>query len=172
MTKLAEATHSQVRDVVAHMIRERQSTEDRAQQESFERMCSNYLERYFYLLVFNSYLATITLQQDSGSPSLAFTEWVKTKSEISTLLHHMHANPQRSLKIALYPDDPAIDFAAEAGPGDQPDEDLRRENEMKKVIIDRTGDVLVTNTILKADHFPGCQRKGAVFCRTQPGSVF
>jgi hypothetical protein len=37
---------------------------------------------------------------------------------------------------------------------------LRLEEEIRQAIMDRTGDVLVTNTILKADHFPGCQRKG------------
>lgn len=151
-----------MRDVVADMIRERKSIGDRTQQEGYERMCSNYLERYFYLLVFNSYLAA----QQSSDPStfLTFTQWIKTKSEIATLLHHMHANPQQALKIVLPSEQPspALLPDEEEGKAKEIDENTRRENEVKQVILDRTGDVLVTNTILKADHFPGCQRKGKI----------
>jgi hypothetical protein len=162
-----------VRDVVGEMAREKKYTDDRTHQESFERMCANYLERYFYLLLFNSYLSTQTV---AGFP-LAFTEWVKTKSEIATLTHHMHANPQQALKLVLHEDLLVIQptsgaeasavssslasaTAADTLQGGESVEKLKRESEVQQTIVDRTGDVLVTNTILQADHVPGCQRKG------------
>ncbi len=153
---------------MADMAREKKYTEDRTQQETFDRMCTNYLERYFYLLLFNSYLST---QTAAGFP-LVFTEWVKTKSEIATLTHQMHANPQQAVKIVLHDQlQPTEAPAGSAATADEAEADQKnkgletasqaqRESEIRQAIIDRTGDVLVTNTILKADHFPGCQRKG------------
>lgn len=149
------------------MTRERKATEDRTQQESFERMCVYYLERYFYLLAFNGYLATLSQLKDADTSTFTFTEWTKSKSEIATLVHQMHSNPQQALKIELPSDPqlPAIPLSQNINETETlliADENLRRENEIKRVILDRTGDVLVTNTILKADHFPGCQRKGCL----------
>jgi hypothetical protein len=127
-------------------------------------MCANYLERYFYLLLFNSYLSTQTL---AGFP-LAFTEWVKTKSEIATLTHHMHAKPQQALKLVLHEDllvvQPTSGAEASAVSSSLASATTATAStggeSAEQAIVDRTGDVLVTNTILKADHFPGCQRKG------------
>jgi len=136
------------------MLMERQHIDDRTQQEGFERKCAHYLERYFYLLLFNSYLST----QKLNDLDLTFTEWVKSKSEVATLINQLHSKPRQGLKIVLPHEVPAPRHEQTSHLGSS-------EDEIQQAIIDRVGDVLCTNTILKSDHFPGCQRKGSTSSR-------
>jgi len=86
---------------------------------------------------------------------LTFTEWVKSKSEVATLINQLHSKPRQGLKIVLPHEVPAPRHEQTSHLGSS-------EDEIQQAIIDRVGDVLCTNTILKSDHFPGCQRKGLV----------
>ncbi len=131
--------------ILGHKAKEKTELRDRSEQETNDRRYSHYLERYFYLLLFNAYLS-VNINNDC---QIKFTEWVRTqKSEVITLLNHMQTNPRNALKIV---EDDEIEVVVEK---------QTEEQEERRVIINRTGDVLLTNTILKADHFPGCQRKG------------
>ena len=66
----------------------------------------SYLERYFYLLLFNAYLYDVmcvtTMDPDDAEAVTvcklqkdvkSFAEWVKARQEITTILEHMRSSP-------------------------------------------------------------------------------
>ncbi len=101
--------------------------------------------RYFSLLLFNAYLS----EQVFEGLKLKFSEWSKTKPEIATLALQIKKNTSQALKIAS-----SANFDKE----ESSDNATMKKDE--QVVVDRDGDVLVTGTILKSDHFPSMQRQG------------
>eukprot|EP00834_Sanchytrium_tribonematis_P007654 NODE_726_length_4415_cov_0.494556.p1 type:complete len:1175 gc:universal NODE_726_length_4415_cov_0.494556:3709-185(-) len=97
------------------------------------------LERYFILIVFQSYL-------DQNAPDaylIKFGQWLKQHEEILQMFKELS---KASIKDLL-----SIDKIL---PGDG----LALTNEILKVVKSRNGQVLAQNTILKDDCFPGCQK--------------
>jgi len=121
------------------------------------------LERYFYFIVFNAYCrdsaallldsrkicAASSASDPDGPPSPAcsvehmfhksFADWLKDRGELGTILEHMQSDSSEDALKQLAPVE--LETAS-------------------SVVANRRGDVLGPGTILKSDHFPGCQRKG------------
>ncbi|RNF27576.1 metal ion binding protein [Trypanosoma conorhini] len=65
-----------------------------------------------------------------------FSDWVEKRTEVANIIENLEQRPEQSIKYM------------EARPS------------VKEGFPNRNGDVLTANFVLKADHFPGCQKKG------------
>ncbi|CAJ1008771.1 putative Inositol hexakisphosphate [Leishmania naiffi] len=90
-----------------------------------------------YLLVLLSCLY-LDAQKGEGFTigELLFSDWVTAHAEVSNIIEHLEDRGEAALKYV------AVD------------------NLMKADLSRRSGNVLTANFCLKADHFPGCQKKG------------
>jgi predicted protein tyrosine phosphatase len=95
-----------------------------------------YAARYFYLIAFNAYLAETF--ETKFKPS--FAEWMENRREITTLLQELR-NPEKDLIGSAH---------------------IGEEN-VSVFISNRSGNVLTSGTLLKADHFPGCHNNSLPF---------
>jgi protein-tyrosine phosphatase len=98
---------------------------------AFTKRAAKYAERYFYLIAFNAYLAETF--ETKFKP--LFTEWMENRREITTLLQELFHDPEKALIDSVHID----------------------EEDVSTFIGNRSGNVLSSGTLLKADHFPGCQ---------------
>ena len=65
-----------------------------------------------------------------------FSEWVNERAGVANIINNLDARGEAALKY------------------------VSTDNLMKADLSRRCGDVLTANFALKADHFPGCQKKG------------
>lgn len=99
-----------------------------------------HLERYFLLICFQAYLDSVSPQDfvESTRPR-TFKSWMAHHAEFATLRSDLLAGDLASL-VPLLPS-------------------VEAELSEAAVISSRTGSVLASQTILKPDLFPGCQKK-------------
>lgn len=90
-----------------------------------------------YLLVLLSCLY-LDAQEEEGFTvgQTLFSDWVTAHAEVSNIVEHLEHRGEAALKY------------------------VAADNLMKADLSRRSGDVLTANFCLKADHFPGCQKKG------------
>lgn len=125
-----------LRLTILGFLRRADSARTTEELNSYMKRAAQYLERYFWLIVFNSYLSECW--KDNFIKT--FDRWLEERPELRTLLKEIHHGPQAALQVSkLQPID---------------------RSDPRTLIAHRVGNVLAAGTILKFDHFPGCQRKG------------
>jgi protein-tyrosine phosphatase len=104
------------------------------------------LKRYFLLICFQTYLDQT--RPDLGVDEMeTFSLWMKRHDEIGKLLRELdEASNNKNQDILL----PVNEL--------QPGEGMALSTEIVDVVEKRSGSVLAPFTILKYDHFPGCQK--------------
>lgn len=88
------------------------------------------ISRYLFLILYNSYIHS--MENLLTPPTQTFDEYYRAHTEFKTIQDSLRAQPQTIFK--LKPQNPTV-------------------------IESRSGNVLTHGTLLKSDHFPGCQRK-------------
>jgi protein-tyrosine phosphatase len=119
--------------------------------QSLLQVCLEYLERYYVLVVFAAYLDDFAFAPGTAA-HVTFADWWAARPELQGILQRLlRSNPLAALALDKAPSsekqalmDPA---RASLDLGDAHQEFLAR----------RDGAVLGPHTILKQDHFPGCQ---------------
>ena len=91
-----------------------------------------------YMLVL---LSAIYLEEVGPGLTVSFTQWCNNLAEVRNALDKIDAHPAESLKYVVQ-------------------KNLTAELSADQVVLHRAGDVLTSNFGMKADHFPGCQKKG------------
>jgi protein-tyrosine phosphatase len=130
------AATQNLRLTILGFLRRADSARTTEELNSYIERAAGYLERYFWLIVFNSYLSECW--KDSFIKS--FDRWLQERPELKTLMKEIHHAPQVALQVSkLQPID---------------------RSDPRTLVAHRVGNVLAAGTILKFDHFPGCQRKG------------
>lgn len=122
-----------------------------------------YLERYCALIMFAAYLAGPGADPESGA-HVAFAAWTRARPELrSVLARLLRRNPLAALE--LHTDGSGA--VAGASPdrrarlaGDSDDEAGDDLDAAAALVAARAGGVLGPATILKDDHYPGCQTPG------------
>ncbi|KIY98140.1 hypothetical protein MNEG_9823 [Monoraphidium neglectum] len=120
-------------------------------------VCLEYLERYYMLICFSSYLCWSKFDPDSEHHT-PYPDWVASRPELRSVLSHMlRRNPMAALEMHVP--------AATLPPGtqqralddDEANASLIRaaEDQAETIISSRGGRVLGALTILKEDYFPG-----------------
>lgn len=97
------------------------------------------LERYWIVILFQAFLDTHSPKDFSSSRRPTFKAWIAAHAEFATLRLEMLAGDVESLTPLLPHADSDVSEAS--------------------VIASRSGSVLASQTILKPDLFPGCQKK-------------
>eukprot|EP00963_Diacronema_lutheri_P007046 scaffold625_cov324-Pavlova_lutheri.AAC.80 len=104
-----------------------------------------YLQRYYVLVAFSSYVLS------SQYKKLSFEEWMQSRPELYSVLQRMlRRNPSAALSLHE-----VSTTTVEQSSPDMGHEMM--EDGMDGTDTARTGAVLGPGTILKEDHFPGCQ---------------
>merc|ERR1739848_554070 len=109
-----------------------------------------YLERYFVIIAFASWLDSDAYQNGVGS----FYQWFKARTHLKELKRTIRTNPGAALSPMLLPQTPSL--KAGAGPVDV---HVVLGQEHKVCLSSRTGVMLKRNTILKSYLFPQMQIK-------------
>ncbi|KAF6255732.1 inositol hexakisphosphate-domain-containing protein [Scenedesmus sp. NREL 46B-D3] len=121
-------------------------------------VCLEYLERYYMLIAFTSYLTWPKF--DPAAPGhVTFQDWMDSRPELRSVLSRMlRRNPLSALELhipaaTLLQDSPA----GHQGADDDADQTARSQAEARAdgIIESRSGAVLGALTILKEDYFPG-----------------
>jgi hypothetical protein len=99
------------------------------------------VRKYLLVLLAAVYVDEQTREAPNSHKFTKFSEWLGDLSELQNILDRLDERPQHALKY------------------------VDRQNLMASTVNDRTvdrrcGDVLTANFAMKADHFPGCQKKG------------
>ncbi|KAL6070801.1 Paladin [Balamuthia mandrillaris] len=108
--------------------------------ESYLLRALTYLERYVWLIVFNSYLS----EEASHNLSLSFDAWLKERPEITAVFKAMHREPEKALRL-----NHGVSMPLKRSEREEIGEEIAHE-----VVAKRMGNVLSKNIILKRDHFP------------------
>ncbi|KAL4440251.1 hypothetical protein ABPG75_003252 [Micractinium tetrahymenae] len=128
-----------------------------ARRQSLLQVCLEYLERYFTLICFSSFISGAHFPP-GGPNSLTFGEWLAARSELRSILERLlRYNPAAALGLNKSPDALAASEAQER-------QDQAEEDEHAALIAQRGGAVLGPYTILKEDHFRGCQSSRLEAC--------
>nr|XP_027099730.1 paladin-like isoform X1 [Coffea arabica] len=108
-----------------------------------------YLERYYFLICFAVYLHTEREALNAKLPDgCSFTDWMKARPELYSIIRRLlRRDPMGALGHTILK--PSLTKIAESADG--------RPCEMGQVAAMRNGEVLGSQTILKSDHYPGCQ---------------
>lgn len=142
--------------------------------QSLLQVCLEYLERYYVLVEFAAYLDDPGFDPGRPSSHITFAAWREARPELKGILQRLiRSNPLAALAL----DRSSISGRGGGGVGDQiaagsiapsisvvnlsedsADEELEHQEDQKEqVLAHRNGSVLGPHTILKQDHFPGCQ---------------
>ncbi|CAI9099930.1 OLC1v1036826C1 [Oldenlandia corymbosa var. corymbosa] len=108
-----------------------------------------YLERYYFLICFAVYLHTERdILQTRLAGRCSFTDWMKARPELYSILRRLlRRDPMGALGYTSFK--PSLTKYS-ASCDDRP-------RDMGQVAALRTGEVLGSQTVLKSDHYPGCQ---------------
>lgn len=114
-----------------------------------------YLKRYFMLIVFQAYLHTTRPQEHveyigQTACAVSFSTWFTAHQEFQSLLDELERHGH--VETLLYEPPPALPTTS---PFSSP---LQASSEAVALVQNRPGSVLAPLTILKYDHFPGCQK--------------
>lgn len=126
--------------------------------QSLLQVCLEYLERYYVLVAFAAYL-------DDGAFSpgttfhIPFANWCSRRPELSGILQRLlRANPLAALSLDKIPGASPLSPTSAVALASRSSSDLSSlELEQETILAQRDGSVLGPRTILKQDHFPGCQ---------------
>jgi Inositol hexakisphosphate len=142
--------------------------------QSLLQVCLEYLERYYVLVEFAAYLDDPGFDPGRPSSHITFAAWREARPELKGILQRLiRSNPLAALAL----DRSSITGGGRNGGGggggggaipssagimnineDSIDEELEHQEEQnEQVLAHRDGSVLGPHTILKQDHFPGCQ---------------
>ncbi len=142
--------------------------------QSLLQVCLEYLERYYVLVEFAAYLDDPGFDPCRPSCHITFAAWREARPELKGILQRLiRSNPLAALAL----DRPGYAHNSGGGGGggggnaasggasasaglhtDTEDDELQqREDQNEQVLAHRDGSVLGPHTILKQDHFPGCQ---------------
>ncbi|XP_047324882.1 paladin-like [Impatiens glandulifera] len=105
-----------------------------------------YLERYYFLICFTVYLHTEkTTHSPTSSGQSSFTHWMKARPELYSILRRLlRRDPMGALGYTN------LNISGAKVTNGRP-------SEMSVVAALRNGEVLGRQTVLKSDHYPGCQ---------------
>ena len=120
--------------------------------QSLLQVCLEYLDRYYSLIVFSAYLDDPGFAFGTKS-HVSFSQWVKDRPELLGILERLlRANPLAALSFDQFE---GQDFSKR----NSLDKSVyaNREESFAEHIAHRSGSVLGPHTILKLDHFKGCQ---------------
>lgn len=121
--------------------------------QSLLQVCLEYLDRYYSLIVFSAYL------DDPGfafgtTDHVPFSQWVTARPELLGILERLlRANPLSALAF----DQLEGQELSARNSIDKMGVYANREQYFAEHIAQRSGSVLGSHTILKLDHFKGCQ---------------
>jgi hypothetical protein len=138
-----------------------------ARRQALLQVCIEYLERYFVLVAFAAYLNSTGFSP--GSPNhISFAAWTNARPELRSILERLlRADPLKALGLHHSSTNRRSSIGTTgSGSGDNEEgtgglssmalsEDIN--DEMSLFIAQRDGAVLGPRSILKNDHFPGCQ---------------
>jgi hypothetical protein len=134
-----------------------------------------YLERYYMLIVFAAYLSSPVFAPGQDGRHESFEGWWAARPELqSILLRLLRLNPVAALALdrrlpasGRQPVSTAgvggssLEAAASREDKDEEEEEGREERAereaLEAIVAQRAGSVLGPRTLLKLDHFPGCQ---------------
>jgi len=135
------ASFINLREIISESNQEAQVESEGAEKKKRLRKSINLLKRYFWLIVFGAYLHETV--PDSIREQESFLTWVQCRLEIQTMLKKMEEDHAAALQ-------PIHDIRATMGNA--------LDEEVALALDTRSGEVLAKHTILKSDHFPGCQK--------------
>lgn len=120
--------------------------------QSLLQVCLEYLDRYYSLIVFSAYLDDPGFAFGSNT-HVPFSQWVEERPELLGILERLlRANPLSALSF----DQLEGQEFSKRGSVDR-GMNAHREESFVEHIAHRSGSVLGPHTILKLDHFKGCQ---------------
>lgn len=140
--------------------------------QSLLQVCLEYLERYYVLVEFAAYLDDPGFDPGRPSRHLTFAAWREARPELKGILQRLiRSNPLAALALDRSSMSrgaggdqnapgrlaPSTATGVNAGEDSIDEEQEHQENQKEKVLAHRNGSVLGPHTILKQDHFPGCQ---------------
>lgn len=129
--------------------------------QSILQVCLEYLERYYVLVEFAAYLDDPEFSPDNPANNVSFAEWRDKRPELKGILQRLiRSNPLAALSLDRRgpQESPSSSRAELTGTGTILEEDEEHaEEQLEMVLAHRDGSVLGPHTILKQDHFPGCQ---------------
>lgn len=135
--------------------------------QSLVHVCTQYLDRYYVLVTFAAYLDDPAFNPGSKG-HVPFADWKAARPELQSIQRRLVlTNPLAALALdrkhhgtgsaALG----ALKFSSTAGSILESDTEQaakeQEDGEHEELLARRNGSVLGTRTILKLDHFPGCQ---------------
>ena len=125
--------------------------------QSLLQVCLEYLERYYVLAVFTAYLDDPAFAPKTEN-HIPFTSWWNARPELEGILLRMvRSNPLNALVLDQSAGGASADGMSPVGATTlRTSLDLRFE-EYQEFLARREGSVLGPHTILKQDHFAGCQ---------------
>ena len=126
------------------------------QSEDYLQRALVFLRRYFIIITIAAYEGDYF----TGQTSKSYSDWYRTRPELTTLFGQIV--DKRSIQAAALdsvltaPPSEANEF--EAIKEDQETEKAGKMQEILDYIATRSGTVLIRGSIVKSDHFPGCNR--------------
>ena len=120
--------------------------------QSLLQVCLEYLDRYYSLIVFSAYLDDPAFAFGREA-HIEFSKWVQDRPELLAILDRLlRANP---LSALAFDQVDSKNFTGRASVDKVTP--VEREESFAEHIAQRQGSVLGPHTILKLDHFKGCQ---------------
>lgn len=140
-----------LREAIAGYRNSIQRQADEKKREAALSFFVEYLERYYFLICFAVYIHTdqsaLFAPQSSGQGS--FQDWMKARPELYSILRRLlRRDPMGALSYGCNP------------PGfikKNPMLESGHPFDTEAVVAMRNGEVLGRQTVLKSDHYPGCQ---------------
>lgn len=111
------------------------------------------LKRYALLILFQAYLLEISEDRES------FDVWLKRHQEFGNLFHELENRELQGLTVLSEIEKPKKPVMSHSGSAEMPHKVHAKLKEIKAVVANRRGSVLAPMTILKFDHFIGCQKQ-------------
>ncbi|KAJ7298358.1 hypothetical protein O6H91_03G019600 [Diphasiastrum complanatum] len=123
---------------------------DERKREAALSLFVEYLERYYFLICFAVYIHTDQSALAGRTPGLSdFQQWMSARPELYSILRRLlRRDPMRALGYGKPPPG-FIKQTAPRGHGCP--------TKIETIVASRTGKVLGRQTVLKSDHYPGCQ---------------
>eukprot|EP01029_Cantina_marsupialis_P007753 TRINITY_DN1879_c1_g3_i2.p1 TRINITY_DN1879_c1_g3~~TRINITY_DN1879_c1_g3_i2.p1 ORF type:complete len:1139 (-),score=419.55 TRINITY_DN1879_c1_g3_i2:173-3589(-) len=149
-----------IRDCIELHLKRAKTGRNEERRLSHWKMAVDCLKRYFMFIVLDSYMESCREHEQTVS----FAEWIHSRSEIKTLYDHISRDTHNALARSMTHLIRASSLELPKNVGGE-FEVLGRKKESELpdpegYLIARNGHVLTSNSILKVDHFPGCQRRG------------
>lgn len=149
--------------IVSYRARMFKETND-MQRQSLLQVCLEYLERYYVLVAFAAYLDDPAFQPGSKE-HVQFADWWSARPELQGILSRLvRTNPLAALSLDGKRESHHPALGAHPAPAGAPgiedapgSGDQGEQTEIEDLLAHRNGSVLGPRTILKLDHFAGCQ---------------